>query len=108
MFPPRPLAGAWSFDISMRSLLRSTLSLNSERVPYLWVDTGSGRERPALSRGERVARDGAFSSRRGSGEGLVCPHRNYPSRLASCTLLTNASPSSNSNPFGIRSKRVLK
>ena len=29
---------------------------------------------PALSRGERVARDGAFTSRRGSGEGLLHCH----------------------------------
>ena len=51
--------------------------------------------------GERVARDGAFSSRHESGEGLVCPHRDYPRRLTSRTRLTP----SLTNPYGIGGQR---
>ena len=39
---------------------------------------GSPTESAALSRGERVARDGAFSSRRGSGEGSLHCHTHPP------------------------------
>jgi hypothetical protein len=65
----------------------------AERVPALFLDTGStelgnatlspektalsvekttrSAEKTALSLGERVSRDGAFSSRRGTGEGFL-------------------------------------
>ena len=33
------------------------------------------KEIPALSRGERVARDGVFASRSGTGEGVCQRHR---------------------------------
>jgi hypothetical protein len=35
------------------------------------LDVGAKVGNTALSRGERVSRDGAFSSRRGTGEGLL-------------------------------------
>jgi len=53
--------------------LPSTLSLKwAERVPHHWLDTGGEVEIIALSRGERVSRSGAFTSRSGTGEGVSC------------------------------------
>jgi hypothetical protein len=77
----------------------------AERVPALFLDTGStelgnaalspektvlSAEKTALSLGERVSRDGAFSSRRGTGEGFL-PFASQALRL---NLRIRYSPSS--------------
>jgi len=64
----------------MKAPERATLSPWAERSPYLWLDTGGEVEIIALSLGERVSGDGAFSSRRRTGEGLL-PFPNHLVRL---------------------------
>ena len=61
-----------ALDRLLERKIRLLLDLQDRRVPYAAPPPAPFPAcDPALSRGERVARDGAFTSRRGSGEGLL-------------------------------------
>jgi hypothetical protein len=65
------------------------LSRGAEGVPHLWLDTASAQVgNIALSLGERVSGDGAFSSRRRTGEALL---EYIPSRPRQSCFAANCS-----------------
>ena len=67
----RRLGPTWSFDVLFRPFLRLAYTPASCYLLCRDLDAGANVGNTSLSRGERVDRDGAFSSRRGPGEGLL-------------------------------------
>ncbi len=83
-------------------LAGSPLQLQTERTEIESLPSPQGRGWPAA---------GAFTSRRGPGEGSLAHlgvTRPIVTPIASRTLRTNSSGSSNTNPFGTRSRPILR